>query len=196
MRYITIFLVVLALSGSAWAADDFSGGMGGMLGVTKMFQANQTQGAQGVVPLPPVAKPASPGSAPPETTSEIRPESQKSSASAAHMKSAVFGAHLFTGAFARQGPTQFNTDYSITIGDSIRLRLWGSVTFDDVLVVDAQGNVFLPNVGPVKVLGVRNQDLQETIEKAVRRTFRANVFSGSTTGASVCRRLRQSARSL
>jgi hypothetical protein len=27
------------------------------------------------------------------------------------------------------------------------------------------------------VLGVRNQDLQETIEKAVRRNFRANVFS-------------------
>ena len=178
MRYITIFLAVLALSGSAWAADDFSGGMGlgasGMFGGTKTLQANQTPG---ITSLPPVAKPVPPVSAPPETTSEIHPDSQKPRASAAHMKSSVFGAHLFTGAFERQGPTQFNPDYSITIGDSIRLRLWGSVTFDDVMLVDAQGNVFLPNVGPVKVVGVRNQDLQETIEKAVRRNFRANVFS-------------------
>ncbi len=174
----TVLIVALALSGSAWAADDFSGGMGlgasGMFGGTKTLQANPTPG---MTSLPPVAKPVPPVSAPPETTSEIHPDSQKPRSSAAHMKSAVFGAHLFTGAFARQGPTQFNPDYSITIGDSIRLRLWGSVTFDDVMLVDAQGNVFLPNVGPVKVLGVRNQDLQETIEKAVRRNFRANVFS-------------------
>jgi protein involved in polysaccharide export with SLBB domain len=178
MRYIAIAIVTLALSGSAWAADDFSGGMGlgasGMFGGTKTLQANQTPG---MTSMPPVGKPAPPVSSPPETTSEIHPDSQKQRASAAHMKSAVFGAHLFTGAFARQGPTQFNPDYSITIGDSIRLRLWGSVTFDDVMLVDAQGNVFLPNVGPVKVIGVRNQDLQETIEKAVRRNFRANVFS-------------------
>ena len=117
----TVLIVVLALSGSAWAADDFSGGMGlgasGMFGGTKTLQANPTPG---ITSLPPVAKPVPPVSAPPETTSEIHPDSQKPRASAAHMKSSVFGAHLFTGAFARQGPTQFNMDYSITIGDSIR----------------------------------------------------------------------------
>ena len=178
MRYICGFIVAVALSGSAWAADDFSGGMGlgalGMFGGTKTPQANQTPGMN---PLPPISKPVPPVSAPPETASEIQPDSQKPRASVSNLRSAVFGAHLFTGAFARQGPTQFNPDYSVTIGDSIRLRLWGSVTFDDVMLVDAQGNVFLPNVGPVKVVGVRNQDLQETIEKAVRRNFRANVFS-------------------
>ena len=174
----TVLIAALTLISPAWAADDFSGGMGlgasGMFGGTKTLQTNPTQG---MTSLPPVAKPVPPVSAPPETASEIHPDSQKPRASAANLKSSVFGAHLFTGAFARQGPTQFNPDYSITIGDSIRLRLWGSVTFDDVMLVDAQGNVFLPNVGPVKVLGVRNQDLQETIEKAVRRNFRANVFS-------------------
>ena len=167
MRYICIFMVALVLSVPAWAADNSSGGMSlGILGVpggTNTLQSNPTQG---MISLPPVAKPVPPVSAPPETSSEIRPESQKPGTSTANIKSPVFGAHLFTGAFARQGPTQFNPDYLITIGDSIRLRLWGSVTFDDVLVVDAQGNVFLPNVGPVKVLGVRNQDLKDTIEKA------------------------------
>ena len=178
MRYITVLIVALTLISPAWAADDFTGGMGlgtsGMFGGAKTLQANQTPG---MTSLPPVAKPVPPVSSLPETASEIHPDSQKPRASAANLRSTVFGAHLFTGAFARQGPTQFNPDYSITIGDSIRLRLWGSVAFDDVMLVDAQGNVFLPNVGPVKVLGVRNQDLQETIEKAVRRNFRANVFS-------------------
>ena len=173
MRFIGIFMAALVVSGPAWAADDFSGGIGlgslGVLGGTKTAQSSPTQGKTS---LSPVAKPA-----PPETSSEIRSESQKPDALAANTKSAVFGAHLFTGAFARQGPTQFNPDYAIAIGDSIRLRLWGSVTFDNVLVVDAQGNIFLPNVGPVKVLGVRNQDLQDTIEKAAQRIFRTNVFS-------------------
>jgi len=178
MRYLCIFIVALVLSVPAWAADDSSGGMNlgilGLLGGTKTPQSNPTQG---MISLPSAAKPAPSVSAPPETPREIRPESQKPGTSTANTKSAVFGAHLFTGAFARQGPTQFNPDYLIAIGDSIRLRLWGSVTFDDVLVVDAQGNVFIPNVGPVKVLGVRNQDLQDTVEKAARRVFRTNVFS-------------------
>ena len=108
---------------------------------------------------------------------EIRPEPQQSATTAANLNSQAFGASLFTGAFARQGPTQFNPDYLVAIGDSIRLRLWGSATFDNVLMVDPQGNIFIPAVGPVKTLGVRNQDLQSVIEKAVHRVFRANVYS-------------------
>ncbi len=92
-------------------------------------------------------------------------------------KNPVFGAQLFTGAFARKGPTLFNPDYLIAIGDSIRVTVWGSVTFDGMLIVDPQGNVLLPNVGPVKVAGVRNQDLQATAEKAIRRIYKSNVYS-------------------
>jgi len=120
---------------------------------------------------------ASPQASPPETVGEIRPDPQQSALSTANRDSQVFGASLFTGAFARQGPTQFNPDYLVAVGDSIRLRLWGSATFDDVLLVDPQGNIFIPAVGPVKILGVRNQDLQSVIEKAVHKMFRANVYS-------------------
>lgn len=178
MRYICIFMAALVAAAPAWAADDFLGGIGlGPLGVPGGTKALQSSPTQGKTSQPPAVKPVAPVVAPPEPSGEIRPEPQQPGTSAANMQSPVFGAHLFTGAFARQGPTQFNPDYLVAIGDSIRLRMWGSVTFDDALVVDAQGNVFLPNVGPVKVLGVRNQDLQETIEKAARRIFRANVFS-------------------
>ena len=89
----------------------------------------------------------------------------------------VFGAQLFTGAFAREGATLFNPDYVVATGDSVQVRLWGAFEFDAQLVVDPQGNVFVPNVGPVAVRGVRNADLQATVARAVGRVYRANVSS-------------------
>ena len=75
---------------------------------------------------------------------------------AANAKSDVFGANLFVGSFARGGATQFNPDYVISAGDRIQVRLWGGFNFDGILLVDPQGNVFLPQVGPVRIAGVRN----------------------------------------
>lgn len=101
----------------------------------------------------------------------------------ANLASDVFGANLFTGAFARQGATQFNPDYAIAVGDNIQIRLWGAFEFDASLTVDPQGNIFLPHVGPVPVLGVRNQDLQRVVDSAVGKTFRANVNSYASLAA-------------
>lgn len=87
----------------------------------------------------------------------------------------VFGAALFSGSFAAGGATQFNPDYMVAVGDRIQVRLWGGFSFDGTLVVDPQGNLFVPQVGPVKLLGVRNRDLQRALEAAMRQVFRANV---------------------
>lgn len=95
----------------------------------------------------------------------------------ANMKSDVFGANLFTGAFARQGATQFNPDYAVSVGDMIQIRLWGAFEYDAPLTVDPKGNIFLPYAGPVKVLGVRNKDLQNVVKAAGAKVFRSNVFS-------------------
>jgi protein involved in polysaccharide export with SLBB domain len=155
--------------------------------LNSLFGQSQSSQSMPKSTLPPVKAPnqappqaSSQGSSqasPPETVGEIRPDPQQSAVSAVNRDSQAFGASLFTGAFARQGPTQFNPDYLVAVGDSIRLRLWGSATFDDVLLVDPQGNIFIPAVGPVKILGVRNQDLQSVIEKAIHKMFRANVYS-------------------
>lgn len=95
---------------------------------------------------------------------------------ASNEESDVFGAQLFTGAFAAQAPAAFNPDYALKVGDRIQVRLWGAYNFQSVLTVDENGNIFLPNVGPVNVLGVRNETLQTLVEQAVRTTFRSNVF--------------------
>ncbi|MFM7274120.1 MAG: polysaccharide biosynthesis/export family protein, partial [Gammaproteobacteria bacterium] len=101
----------------------------------------------------------------------------------ANLQSEVFGAQLFTGRFAGKGATQFNPDYAISIGDQLQIRLWGGFTFDATLTVDPKGNVFLPHVGPVQVLGVPNQELQRTVDAAVARVFRTNVYSYASLAA-------------
>ncbi len=94
-----------------------------------------------------------------------------------NLASNVFGANLFSGKFAKQSPGRFNPEYSLMIGDQVQVQLWGGYDYSGVLEVDALGNIFLPHVGPVKVAGVLNQDLQKVGEAAVRKIFRANVFS-------------------
>lgn len=101
----------------------------------------------------------------------------------ANLNSEVFGANLFTGAFAQKGTTQFNPDYAVAIGDKIQIRLWGAFEFDAPLTVDPKGNIFLPHAGPVLVQGVRNQDLQRLVESAVAKAFRSNVSSYASLAA-------------
>jgi protein involved in polysaccharide export with SLBB domain len=91
------------------------------------------------------------------------------------LKPLLFGSQLFSGRFASEAFSGFNPEYVVAVGDRISVRMWGAFTFDASQVVDAQGNIFIPNVGPVRVLGVRNADLNQQVESQVKRTFRASV---------------------
>jgi protein involved in polysaccharide export with SLBB domain len=90
-------------------------------------------------------------------------------------KPVVFGSQIFSGRFSALSYTGFNPDYQIAVGDSVSIQMWGALVFSGVLTVDAQGNVFIPNAGPVQVLGVRNQELNKSVEEQVKRVFKANV---------------------
>jgi protein involved in polysaccharide export with SLBB domain len=100
-----------------------------------------------------------------------------------NLNSNVFGAQLFTGSFAQQGATQFNPDYMLEIGDQIQVRLWGGFLLDGIFNVDPQGNIFLPQIGPIKVLGVYNHDLQNVVASAVSKVFHTNVYSYANLAA-------------
>lgn len=89
--------------------------------------------------------------------------------------SRVFGANIFSGAFSQQQFSGFNPDYQIAIGDRITLRMWGAFNHEFVHTVDAQGNIFIPNVGPVNVLGVRNGDLNDQVSQRIKQVYRNNV---------------------
>ena len=87
----------------------------------------------------------------------------------------VFGQNLFTGAFVRDRFAGFNPNYRLTTGDTVLLQLWGAVEFQGTLTVDPQGNIFIPQVGPVQVRGVPNADLMSVVERAVKSVYRENV---------------------
>lgn len=87
----------------------------------------------------------------------------------------VFGSQMFSGRFGAVTFSGFNPDYQLAIGDRVLVRLWGATVYEAVQPVDAQGNIFIPNVGPVKVVGVRNGDLNQLVDNSVKKVFRANV---------------------
>ncbi|WP_237063473.1 polysaccharide biosynthesis/export family protein [Microbulbifer zhoushanensis] len=96
----------------------------------------------------------------------------------------VFGASLFRGAFKDQPFSGFNPSYRITVGDQINLQLWGAYSFSATLPVDPQGNIFIPEVGPVHVAGVENGELNEFVLRHVKRVFKNNVRAYANLEAS------------
>lgn len=87
----------------------------------------------------------------------------------------LFGTQLFDSGVAQQSYNAFNPRYRVTIGDRVRVQLWGGYTVADVYTVDAQGNIFIPEVGPVQVAGTPNSELNNVITDRVKETFRENV---------------------
>ena len=86
-----------------------------------------------------------------------------------------FGAHLFSGGFRGVRSDGLNPTYRLVPGDQITLRIWGAVEFERVLPVDAQGNIFLPAIGPVMVQGLTNGELNSRVTQAVRSVYPENV---------------------
>ncbi|SOY64176.1 Polysialic acid transport protein [Cupriavidus taiwanensis] len=93
----------------------------------------------------------------------------------ANMASDAFGAQLFTGAFSRDSASIFNPSHVISVGDRIQLRIWNGYNVDTVLTVDAGGNIVLPEIGPFRVQGITNGNLQTAIGNALRRVFASKV---------------------
>ena len=100
-----------------------------------------------------------------------------------HLKG-VFGGWLFTGGFKTASFTGINPNYRIAQGDTLLVQLWGGLDVQQEVIVDAQGNVFIPKVGPVKVLGVENRSLNEVVLKSIKRVYKSNVEAYITLASS------------
>lgn len=90
--------------------------------------------------------------------------------------SRMFGAQLFSSISAASGVgLGFNPGYVIGLGDTIQIRLWGAFQFDGALTVDPKGNIFLPNIGPLKVAGMTNAQLNNTVSQKIKQVYTSNV---------------------
>lgn len=87
----------------------------------------------------------------------------------------MFGEQLFNANGSRSYASTFNPDYTLAIGDRVALRMWGSFNYEAIQQIDPQGNVFVPNVGPIKLAGAANRDLNRIVQGSVQRVYRDNV---------------------
>jgi protein involved in polysaccharide export with SLBB domain len=90
-------------------------------------------------------------------------------------ESKVFGEWLFNGSFAQTNIQGFNENYKISIGDKIIVKLWGVIQQDLKLTVDKQGNIFFPEIGPIKVVGITNSQINSVVGGYIRKVYKSNV---------------------
>ncbi|MDY7025522.1 MAG: polysaccharide biosynthesis/export family protein [Pseudomonadota bacterium] len=87
----------------------------------------------------------------------------------------IFGANLFTGTVTTDSKTSISPDYVIGIGDQVNFNMWGAITEQSTLTVDNNGNIFIPEVGPVRIADLRLSELEGFVKKKVGQTYKNNV---------------------
>lgn len=106
---------------------------------------------------------------------------QSMSSSDAHVSqgrsSIVLGSNLF-GQQCKHFPDFHFQDpnYIITAGDKIAVQLWGAVTLNQSETVDQNGNIFLPNIGPIMVGGVSSSQLDKVIKINLSKAYKKDVY--------------------
>ena len=60
-------------------------------------------------------------------------------------------------------------------GDRVSVRAWGAVDSEQMGVIDPARNLFLPNIGPIRVAGTRVGDLQAVVEGEIRKVYTSQV---------------------
>ena len=89
---------------------------------------------------------------------------------------AYFGENIFKGNFKENQQFRYNPNYVLNVGDVITVKMWGAYEFSDELSIDKQGNIFIPKVGEVYLLGLSNSKLKNKIESSVQKVFNNNVY--------------------
>lgn len=71
-------------------------------------------------------------------------------------------------------------DYRLNPGDEIALALAGPVQATNLrLTIDSEGRIFVPNVGPVRLGGVRYGDARTVLDSAISRQYRGFEMSAT-----------------
>ncbi|QOP41442.1 polysaccharide biosynthesis/export family protein [Sulfurimonas marina] len=107
---------------------------------------------------------------------DVAPKETESNVSMMQESKKVFGNRLFNGSFSQNKQHRYNPNYLINIGDVVNIRLWGAFDFNASIPVDSQGNIFLPKVGTIKLVGLKNEELSRTLQSKIKSVFKTNVY--------------------
>lgn len=81
--------------------------------------------------------------------------------------------------FAVPATTTIPPDYALNIGDVVSVSMTGSVEGSASFQIDRDGQIYLPNVGSVSLVGVQYRDLKSRIADAIGRKYRGYEVSVS-----------------
>lgn len=86
-----------------------------------------------------------------------------------------YGANLFAGGYETERTDGLNDNYLVAPGDKINIWLWGAVSYSDVVTVDNQGNIFVPEIGPIKVENVKASEVNSYVASQIKKVYTNNV---------------------
>ena len=86
-----------------------------------------------------------------------------------------YGANLFAGGYETERSDGLNDNYLIAAGDKINIWIWGAVNYTNVVTVDNQGNIFIPDIGPIYVKNKRASEINDYVTKKIKKVYINNV---------------------
>ena len=86
-----------------------------------------------------------------------------------------YGANLFAGGYETERSDGLTDNYLIAPGDKLNIWIWGAVNLSNVVTVDNQGNIFIPDVGPINVKNVAASKVNNLVTSHISEVFTNNV---------------------
>jgi len=86
-----------------------------------------------------------------------------------------YGANLFAGGYETERSDGLTDNYLIAPGDKLNIWIWGAVNFSNVVTGDNQGNIFIPDVGPINVKNVAASKVNNLVTSHISEVFTNNV---------------------
>ena len=95
----------------------------------------------------------------------------------------LFGASLFNNpaAYSADSAAPAPSEYVLGPGDEVRVQIWGTFDFSGSFVLDRNGQINLPKVGVVTLVGVQIKDLEPVLLKKIGTVFN-NVSLNAALG--------------
>ena len=95
----------------------------------------------------------------------------------------LFGASLFNNpaAYSADSAAPAPSEYVLGPGDEVRVQIWGTFDFSGTFVIDRNGQINLPKVGVVTLIGVQLKDLEAVLLQKIGTVFK-NVNLNATLG--------------
>ncbi|MEM8695177.1 MAG: polysaccharide biosynthesis/export family protein [Pseudomonadota bacterium] len=90
-------------------------------------------------------------------------------------RAAPFGSELFQQVEAESVSGAADPNYVVQPGDVVSVTTYGLVNETTQLPVDAEGNIALPNVGPVRLAGTRSSEVNAVVSAAASQVYQSTV---------------------